>query len=134
MEKRVSFIKNKKIISVLLCVIMIFGLNLSVSSAKAFKVTPSRSYTSAWEATAYATGSSKAYIHYITYGYNTTLINEDYTWAQCHVVSENEEHQAYVKNGNGTHKGSFVDHRFVSTIEVTHSGSSITYGCNVQNV
>lgn len=61
---------------------------------------------------------------WLNYGYNTQFINEDYS----HGYYKNTRHFAYIQNGNGYHTGPDVAPGNTSTIEVRHSGNSVTYG------
>lgn len=60
----------------------------------------------------------------LTYGYNTTAIDEDYV----HAYHSKKGHYAYLKNGKGSFSGFNKGKGSWSKIEVTHKGSSITYG------
>lgn len=60
----------------------------------------------------------------LTYGYNTFAINEDY----AHAYHSSKKHYAYVKNGKGSFSGSNKSKGKWSKIEVTHKGTTITYG------
>ncbi|KJF25470.1 hypothetical protein TZ02_18530 [Clostridium aceticum] len=85
--------------------------------------TYSGSFTSDWQ----KTYEDTMYYTKLTYGYNTSWINEDYAWAQGSFMTKDYNHNAYVRNDNGAHYGNSVDYRFVSKIEVRHKGSTITY-------
>lgn len=113
----------KKSIVRTICVFMftvILGVNMNVNPVLArdfSKTNGSHTFSTAWEETAYFNGTSK-----LVYGYNTYLINEDYSHS-------NEKYSvAYVKNANGTFKGKAALTTTWSKIEVTHAGTSITYG------
>lgn len=77
------------------------------------------SFSKAWE----ATGEGTNWV--MTYGYNTTLINEDYT----HTLHNTTSHTAIVKNANGNYSSDGSKGNWAK-IEVTHSGSSIQYTIN----
>ncbi len=62
---------------------------------------------------------------YITYGFNTLFIDEDYCWAEQKQLF----HFGTLRNDNGWHDGPIKAPDKVSKIEVTHSGSSIYYAC-----
>ncbi|SET56154.1 mediterrocin family bacteriocin [[Clostridium] polysaccharolyticum] len=59
----------------------------------------------------------------LTYGYNTWAIDEDYAWAKHNTKS----HYASLKNGTGWHTGSGKGAGSLSRVDVTHSGSSVSY-------
>lgn len=93
----------------------------STSKAMAFSITnEKKTFDKAWELSV-TSDNSKAVL---TYGYNTFAINEDY----AHAYHSSKKHYAYVKNSNGSFAGSNVRDGKWSKIEVTHKGSSITYG------
>lgn len=113
---------KKKIISATLAFgmgILLMGFsNTSIVSAANYSTTNgSHGFDSAWESTAYFAGDSK-----LVYGYNTFLVNEDYSH------SNKKYSQAYLTNSNGTHKAMAAFNTTWSKIEVRHAGSSVTYG------
>ncbi len=59
----------------------------------------------------------------LTYGYNTTFINEDfaYSYSDCAV------HRAAIKNGNGTHYAGWYYANYYSDLEVRHKGNTVYY-------
>lgn len=59
----------------------------------------------------------------LTYGFNTTLINEDYAYA----FTNGAIHRSKIKNGNGTYNGPWKVANEWSDKEVRHKGSSVTY-------
>ena len=59
----------------------------------------------------------------LTYGFDTTLINEDYVYA----YTNGAIHRSKVKNSNGTYYGPYVVANAWSDQEVVHAGASITY-------
>jgi hypothetical protein len=61
----------------------------------------------------------------LVYGFNTVAINEDIAWANHNLYS----HYASLTNGNGVHNGPIKPPGEWSKIEVTHSGTSVTYHC-----
>ena len=61
----------------------------------------------------------------ITYGFNTTLIDEDY----CYATQSVKLHNAEIKNGNGYHYGPFKGAGKSYNLEVTHAGSRVQYYC-----
>lgn len=77
-------------------------------------------FKKAWEAY-----KSDDYGTYITYGFNTFLINEDYCWAEQNQLF----HFGTLRNDNGWHDGPLKGPNKVSKIEVRHAGSSIYYAC-----
>lgn len=113
----------KKIILKTMCVwifaiILAVSVNLKQVSAADFNVTNGgHTFSKAWETTTYFNGSSK-----LVYGYNTFLINEDYSH------SNKKYSQAYLTNANGTFKGKAAFTTSWSKIEVTHAGNNIIYG------
>lgn len=114
--------KNYKLILNLLLVVIFCFTFISPVSATSLEAKYSSSFANAWER--YTSGdSNKASL---TYGYNTTAINEDYAWANHSTKS----HYSSVKNSNGWHTGPSEKSKSISKIEVKHSGSSLTYRCN----
>lgn len=59
----------------------------------------------------------------LTYGFDTTLINEDLAYA----YTNGAEHRSKIVNGNGTHYGPWQYANEWSDKEVIHNGTSITY-------
>lgn len=59
----------------------------------------------------------------LDYGFNTTLINEDVAYA----YSNGSRHCARIKNGSGTHNGTWVWANDTSNLEVQHSGTTVDY-------
>ena len=89
--------------------------------AMAFSITNgSKTFDSKWELSVTSDGGRGV----LTYGYNTTAINEDYS----HAYHTTKSHYAYVKNGKGSFSGSNVGAKKWSKIEVTHNGNRIIYG------
>lgn len=89
---------------------------IPVSAATTTKSSSGRSFSSSWEAAASDSDWT------MNYGFNTALINEDYT----HTIHYSKHHTATVSNANG----SFSDEDKAGNwagIEVTHSGSSVYY-------
>ncbi len=87
--------------------------------------TKSHTFKAKWnESVTYVSGGK----HYLDYGYNTRLINEDYAYAN----SNGYEHRSKIVNGNGTYYGpsKFANEGW-SDQEVTHKGSTVKYYCNV---
>lgn len=80
----------------------------------------SHTFSKAWEAY-----KGDDYGTYITYGFNTFLIDEDYCWAEQKQLF----HFGTLRNGKGWHDGPLKAPGNVSKIEVTHNGSSIYYAC-----
>jgi hypothetical protein len=101
-----------------LAMMTIAALPLNASAGDLSR-TYSGQFTTAWSLTASSGAAS------LTYGYNTVAINEDFAWANHNTA----EHFASLTNGSGIHNGPVKPAGTVSTIEVTHSGSSVTYHC-----
>lgn len=59
------------------------------------------------------------------YGFNIFLIDED----TCYAYNDNARHYAKIRNGNGVHTSSSKKAGRAAKIEVTHSGSSVSYSC-----
>lgn len=111
----------KKVLAFTLCAVIVgTGMGTSASAASVSK-TYSGSFSKAWERYASSTDGKAN----LTYGYNTTWINEDYAWAKHSTKS----HYAAIKNGNGWHTGKGKAAGSTSKIEVTHKGTSVTYYC-----
>lgn len=60
----------------------------------------------------------------VDYGFNTTLINEDYAYGH-HMT---KKHTAIVSNGGGSFSGPNSGANVASNIEVTHKGTNVSYG------
>ncbi|PXV95385.1 hypothetical protein C8E03_10113 [Lachnotalea glycerini] len=61
----------------------------------------------------------------IEYGYNTWLVHED----TCYAYHSNASHYARIYNGGGAHAAGSKAAGKWSKLEVTHSGSEVTYSC-----
>lgn len=59
----------------------------------------------------------------LTYGFDTTLINEDYAYA----YTVGDIHRSKIYNSNGWHYGPWKYANYWSDQEVRHSGNSISY-------
>lgn len=80
-------------------------------------------FTKAWER--YSSGDNNKAA--LTYGYNTTAINEDYAWAN----HSSKSHYASLKKGKNTwYKGPSKKGKAISKIEVIHSGGTVYYRNN----
>ena len=120
--------ENKVLIRILCGIILITGLLISTVDASAItktKTSSGHSFNKKWRAV-YYDGSKSAFRVKMNYGYNTTLINEDYTGTEGSTIGY-YHHQAIVHNNNGTHKGKYVKWSTDSRIEVRHKGKTITY-------
>ena len=121
-------IKFEKTICFIIIIAIGFICTIAPVSAKTTSTSYSGQFNKAWQKTKTDTGQSDPYAVKLTYGYNTKLINEDYTWTMASRYAK--KHTAYVKNGSGVWrkgptKGQFV----VSKIEVRHKGSKVYYKC-----
>ena len=117
-----SLIKERNVLRVAIALIVLFVLFpfSLVSYGGEFKKTYSGNFNNAWVRTASSGNAS------LRYGYNTTLINEDYAWAY-HLT---QVHYAALKN-TGWHTGWSKAAGEVSKIEVTHNTTSTyTYQVN----
>lgn len=113
---------KKKIISATFAfamgLLLIGFSNTSVVFAATYSTTDgSHGFSSEWKEYRTFDGSST-----LVYGYNTFLINEDYSH------SNKKYSQAYLTNANGTHRANAALYTTWSKIEVTHAGTSIVYG------
>lgn len=81
-----------------------------------FNYSDGQSFEDAWE----LTDSGRNWE--MTYGYNTSWINEDYT----HTYNSQEDHYAGISNANGFFSDSDNAGQWAG-IEVTHSGTDIAY-------
>lgn len=82
-----------------------------------YKTSAGHGFGGAWQDSVYQGPAT------LLYGYNTFLINEDYSWAY-HTTNK---HSAIVKNSNGAFMSSKKDPGKEAKMEVTHSGSFIEY-------
>lgn len=87
-------------------------------------------FDTSWEKAVCVYSYDYAYIGDVTYGYNTFLINEDYTWT----TSAQYFHKAMVQNPNGVFYGDEKDSMHTSKIEVTHRGTTPAYGIILTNL
>lgn len=114
--------KKKWITSLALCGALI-GASTIFPNNEADAASISRSgtsFSSAWSLQAQTSDGEG----WLNYGYNTFLINEDFAYGYY----KNSRHFAYIQNDNGYHTGPDVAPGNTSTIEVRHSGNSVTYG------
>lgn len=77
------------------------------------------SFDSAWELYA-SSADGKANM---TYGFNTYAIHEDYV----HGIHSTLSHYSALNNGSGWHTGTGKDAGKYSNVDVTHSGSYVSY-------
>ena len=104
--------------------VLVFAMTQTVFASEStliYRTSSGQSFSSSWQLTAslYSGGQN-----YLTYGYDTTLIHEDYAYA----YSDGWQHRSKVQNDRGSFKGpikSATDGW--SDIEVTHKGSTIYY-------
>lgn len=109
----------KKFVTVIILVCMCFCiLSNSVFAAGTIfmSATANNKFTDAWELTKIS-GTSK-----MVYGFNTLLINEDYTYT----YHKTKNHSATVSNSNTTNYDNVGADQW-ARIEATHAGSSVTY-------
>ena len=112
---------KKPRISLLVFILTLMLIISTTSNAASVLSTSStgQSFVDSWER--YASGDSGN--AYLTYGFNTFLINEDYSWAKHNTDS----HYAGVSNNNGIFTGPAKAAGSTSKIEVRHSGLLIKY-------
>jgi len=118
-------LKKNKILSILVIAALIFIL-ISPSEAIAFTNIQSYSnenhtFTSSWSESKTINYSGSTCV--LTYGFDTTLINEDYAYA----YSNGSLHRSKITNYNGSFFGYWVYANDWSDKEVTHRGTSIYY-------
>lgn len=119
-------IKNsyaKTIMIILLAVIIGFTGSVSVASAGTLTATNgNRKFNSDWQASE-TKGDAK-----ITYGFNKTLIDEDYVWAKhsksSHYASIYQAYNQKWYNSSSVTKGK------TAKLEIKHKGSTIKYRCS----
>lgn len=119
-------LKLKRVTIVVLCVFCVCtALTMPVSAETEEIKATATSFTNDWERT------KKYHPDFaleLRYGYNTFLINEDYARATSGVVYyRNFKHQAIITNGNGTHYGPKHTYEYMSTVDVRHKGTKVTY-------
>lgn len=93
------------------------GILRSSYAGAIYETSAGRDFDEAWQATS-SNGNAT-----LTYGYNTFLVNEDYSWA----YHSSREHSAEVKNARGAFGSSKKAATEEAKIEVRHSGTSIEY-------
>jgi len=82
-----------------------------------YRTSSGKSFDSDWQASAYSGNAT------LIYGYNTVLINEDYS----HAYHTSMDHAAIVGNDNGAFMSSRKAAGKEASIEVRHKGASIEY-------
>lgn len=126
-------------VATILIIVMMVGMCSAIAATtENTEITPrtvielSRSYSGSFDEAWQLTASGAEYTQeeylkhaFMTYGYNTFLINEDYCWAENSATM----HWAELYNDNGWHYGPFKAAGNVSKIEVTHAGSVVSYFC-----
>jgi hypothetical protein len=113
--------KNKKVLSGVLAGVMACSILVMPSSVEAasFAKTYKGQFSNDWSKVA-KSGKAK-----IEYGFNTFAINED----TCYANHSGAQHYAQIRNGKGVYPGNSKKAGTVSKLEVTHSGSTVTYAC-----
>lgn len=106
----------KKLLISSITALILLSSSTSAFATEITRTSSGQSFNAAWEL--YASGTDWV----MEYGYNTAWINEDYT----HTKHNSTGHTAIVQNANGSHSNSDGAGNWAE-IEVTHSGSSITY-------
>lgn len=114
-----TFMKSISLILGTLTFVSVLAMSVSASHDNLSASSRGRSFTKAWQSTTERDEAT------LTFGYNTTFINEDYAWA----YRSDKLHWAEIKNGNGWHYGGYARAGKWSKQEVRHSGSSIYYCC-----
>lgn len=122
---------KRKILVVTCSLLLMMSLATSAYAAESAMIsttnkTKSHTFKADWSESVKKVGGDGT--HYLDYGYNTFLINEDYAYAN----SNGYEHRSKIVNGNGTYYGpaKFANEGW-SDQEVTHKGSTVKYYCNV---
>jgi len=112
--------------SILTLTALAIALNISPMDVKAYgdgiagyiyETSEGHSFSKDWQATSYGTNSK------LIYGYNTTLTNEDYSWAYHYA----NEHNAIVENDRGAFESSVKAANKPAKIEVMHKGTFVQY-------
>jgi hypothetical protein len=107
----------KKAILSVTCVLLSFAIFATSAFAAGQTYTVSNNFTSSWsKKITVGTG-------YFKYGFNTTLINEDFV----HSFHPSDKIDAKLKNANGTFTASWNPVLGIYAKEVTHSGSTVSY-------
>lgn len=123
---------KRKLLLIICSLSLMFSLTTSAFAAESSMIsvtnkTKSHTFKSAWKETVNKTSKTGSK-HSLTYGFDTTLINEDYAYAD----SNGYQHRSKIVNGKGTYYGPKKwanDGR--SDKEVRHKGSTVKYYCNV---
>ncbi len=107
----------KKIMSILMISVMLISSTVVVNATTYSKNSSGESFKDEWYHTPVSTSDRT-----FKYGYNTTLINEDYT----HTYHRTKTHHAYVKNTGTSQdsKGSAGDY---AKSEITHHSGKVFY-------
>ncbi len=108
-----------KVLLTLLIMVGVFATSINTVNAASLTRTYSGQFVEDWSYSASSSGAE------LEYGFNTLFIKED----TCYANHNNSRHYARIKNGNGVHVGSSKAAGTWSRIEVTHSGSTVTYSC-----
>lgn len=118
--KKVGIILENKLKKAMVAASIVLGLSVSSlgnsASADVERSSSGHSFVADWKGVA----EGKTWVMH--YGFDTTLINEDYTKTK-HM---SRAHIAKVKNANGTHADSDSAGNWAG-IEVRHKGSTIYY-------
>ncbi|MHB8073295.1 mediterrocin family bacteriocin [Desulfosporosinus fructosivorans] len=121
MKTRISR-KKTVLLALSLCLSLAFPVTVYAESTLVHASRSGSSYfIDDWtdKATASYSGSTEK----LDYGFDTTLINEDVAYA----YSDGSRHCARIKNGSGTHNGTWVWANDTSDLEVQHSGTTVNY-------
>lgn len=118
MKKNLAVIKGT-FFPLLLCLIL-FISTIPVNAATYTANSSGRSFSKSWSVTKINTSERT-----FKYGYNTTLINEDYT----HTYHRTKSHRAYVKNTGVAYEKKASGGNYAKA-EVTHHSGTVYYEYN----
>ena len=111
----------KKLVSygLLLLIVSVVMFSTKSEAASLSKTSSGRTFTATWAATA-SSGSAK-----LEYGFHKGISSKDVAYAN----HSRDTHNSAIRNGSGRKVGPTKNAGTWSDLEVTHSGSSITYYC-----
>jgi len=117
---------KRTIFVLIMIMILVFAMTQTAFASETSLISKSnveegKTFSSSWQLTRYLYSGGA---NYLTFGYDTSFIHEDYAYAN----SDGWQHRSKVQNDRGSFKGpikSATDGW--SDIEVTHKGSTVYY-------
>ena len=107
------------VIPLLVCLLLVIS-TIPVNAATYYANSSGKSFSKAWSVTKINTSERT-----FKYGYNTTLINEDYT----HTYHRSYSHSAYVKNSGSAYEKEASKGKYAKA-EIQHHSGTVFYEYN----